>query len=238
MKRLLATCSLAAVVCAGTAFAADPELKTDDDKTIYALGAYLAQRGQITSFGFTPDELKLLMAGFGEVAKGSPSRVDLQTFMPKVQEMAQKRIAATQAAAAVVQKQKGKEYMEKINQKPGLKKTPSGVVMDISAEGTGKSPVPNDRIKVNYKGSTIDGHVFDASERHGGPAEFTLDKDLVKCWNEAFEYLKPGGKATIYCPPDTAYGDQGRGADIPPGATLVFEVELIEIVKLPPAPAK
>ena len=236
MKRTFVSCILAAFAVVGVACAADPELKTDDDKTMYALGAFLAQRGQVAAFGFTADELKMVMAGFSDGARGVPSKVDLQEYMPKLQAMAQKRIAATNAATAEVEKKKGKEYLDKIAAKPGIKKLPSGVLMDISAEGTGKNPVPSDRVKVNYKGTTIDGKVFDASEKHGGPYETGVSTNIIKCWTDALEFMKPGGKATIYCPPDTAYGDAGRGPEIPPGATLIFEMELVEIVQIPPAP--
>jgi FKBP-type peptidyl-prolyl cis-trans isomerase len=236
MKRILASCILAALAAVGVASAADPELKTEDDKIIYALGVFLAQRGQVAAFAFTPAEVELLKAGLSDAALGVPPKVDVQALMPKMQAMAQKRIAASQAATAAAEKKKGKEYLDKIAAKPGIKKLPTGELMDITAEGTGKTPVPTDRVKVNYKGTTMDGHVFDASEKHGGPYETVVNGDIIKCWTDALVYLKPGGKATVYCPPDTAYGDQGRGADIPPGATLIFDLELVEIVQLPPAP--
>jgi len=237
MKRTVATCMLAAVATVGVVCAADPELKTEDDKTIYALGNYLAQRGQITSFGFTAAEIAMLKAGFSDGALGVTPKVDMATFGPKIQAMAQKRITATEAAMATVEKKKGKEFVDKIAaSNPGIKKTGTGLVMDIHTEGSGKSPVPSDRVKVNYTGSTIDGKVFDASERHGGPYELQVDGDVIKCWSEALEFLKPGAKATIYCPSDLAYGDHSHGPDIPPGATLVFDIELLEIVKLPPVP--
>lgn len=239
MRRTLATCLLVAFAAVGAVWAADPELKTDDDKTIYAIGLFLAQRNQLGAFAFTPAEVEVLKAGVSDGALGVTPKIDLQSYMPKVQAMAQKRITATQTATAAAEKKKGKEYMDKITAaKPGIKKIPSGVLMDITAEGTGKNPVPTDRVKVNYKGTTIDGHVFDSSEKHGGPYETVVNGDIIKCWTDALVYLKPGGKATVYCPPDTAYGDQGRGAEIPPGATLIFDLELVEIVQLPPTPAK
>jgi FKBP-type peptidyl-prolyl cis-trans isomerase FkpA len=232
MKRLLVSCILAGFAVVGTACAAEPELKTEDDKTIYALGLFLANRGQLTAFGLTAPELEMLKAGLSDGATGKTPKVDLQTYLPKIQALAQQKMAAAGAVTAAAEKKKGKDYLDKITTaKPGLKKTGTGLVMDITAEGTGKSPVPTDRVKVNYKGTTTDGKVFDSSEKHGGPYETAVSGDIIKCWTEALEFMKPGGKATIYCPSDLAYGDQGRGPDIPPGAMLIFDLELVEIVK-------
>jgi FKBP-type peptidyl-prolyl cis-trans isomerase FkpA len=240
MKRLLASFILAGFAAIGTASAADPELKTEDDKTIYALGLFLANRGQLAAFGLTPAELDVLKVGLTDGALGHTPKVDLQAYIPKLQAMAQQKMAAAAAVTAAAERKKGKEYLETIAAKPGIKKTGSGLLMMVTQEGTGTSPVPTDIVKVNYKGTTIDGNVFDSSEKHGGPSTFRID-EVVKCWQEALEFMKVGTKATVYCPTDLAYGDAGHGAGIPPGATIQFDMELIEIVKpaaAAPAPDK
>ena len=224
MKRFLVPLVLAAFVGGGVAHAADPELKTDDDKTLYALGMVIAN--QLAAFKLTPAELDLVKAGLSDGVAGKTGKVDLETFGPKIQPLAQQR----RAAGAAEEKKKGKEYLDKIAANSKIKKLDAGILLETVAEGTGASPTATDNVKVNYKGTTIDGHVFDSSEKHGGPATFKLDQ-VVKCWCQGLQFMKVGGKAKLYCPSDAAYGDRGQGADIPPGATLVFDVELLEIVK-------
>jgi FKBP-type peptidyl-prolyl cis-trans isomerase len=224
MKRFFVSCVLAGLVAAGTACAADPELKTEDDKTFYALGLVISN--QLATFKLTPAELEIVKAGITDGTLKKKALVELEAFGPKIKPLAEARMAA----GATEEKKKGKAFLETIAAKPNVKKTGSGLLMETITEGTGKSPAPSDKVKVNYKGTTIDGTVFDESAKHGGPATFQLDQ-VIKCWTEGLEFMKTGGKAKLYCPADIAYGDRGQGANIPPGATLVFEVELLEIVK-------
>ena len=114
-------------------------------------------------------------------------------------------------------------------------KKPSGLVYTEIAAGTGANPTPTDRVKVEYTGKLIDGTVFDSSAQHGKPAEFTIG-GVIPCWQEGVQLMKKGGKARFVCPSDIAYGDAGSPPKIKPGATLVFEVELLDIVKGPAAP--
>lgn len=228
MKRFFVSCVLAGFVAAGTACAADPELKapelkTDDDKTFYALGLVIAN--QLGTFKLTPAELELVKTGLTDGTLKKPAKVELEAFGPKIKPLAEAR----QAAAAGEEKKKGKAYLETMAAKPNIKKTGSGMLYETVTEGTGKSPGPTDKVKVNYKGTLIDGKVFDASEKHGGPSTFGLDQ-VYKCWTEGLQLMKTGGKAKLYCPAELAAGDRGQG-EVPPGATLIFEVELLEIVK-------
>jgi FKBP-type peptidyl-prolyl cis-trans isomerase FkpA len=235
MKRLLATCLLAGLAAVGTTKAADPELKTADDKAVYALGAFLAARGQLNALALTPNEVAILQMGVSDEANEKPLKVDLEKSMADIQTFAAKRMPAAADARAIVEKKKGKAYLETVAAKPTVKKMGSGFYMETVAEGTGTSPVNSDTVKVNYKGSLVDGKVFDESAKAGVPSTFRVGQ-VVKCWQEALEYMKPGGKTKVYCPPELAYGDVWHGIDIPPGSTLVFELELLEIVK-PDAPA-
>jgi FKBP-type peptidyl-prolyl cis-trans isomerase FkpA len=226
MKRFFVICALAGLVATGTACAADPELKTDDDKTFYALGLVLAN--QLAPFKMTPEELALVQAGLTDGSLKKPPKVEVETYGPKIKPLADAR----QAAGAVDEKKKGKAYLDTIAAKPGIRKTSTGLLIETITEGTGKLPVPNDKVKVNYKGTLIDGKVFDESAKHGGPYQVTIagQPPIIKCWNEALVLMKVGGKAKIYCPSEIAYGDRPNG-EIPAGASLVFELELVEIVK-------
>ena len=109
-------------------------------------------------------------------------------------------------------------------------KTASGAIVTMIKEGTGSTPKAEDTVKVHYHGTLIDGTVFDSSVDRGIPATFPL-ANVIKCWTEGVQKIKVGGKAKLVCPADTAYGDRGSPPVIGPGATLVFEVELLEIVK-------
>src|SRR5262245_11209784 len=110
------------------------------------------------------------------------------------------------------------------------------VFVPIKQGNGGEHPKPTDIVKVHYHGTLIDGTVFDSSVERKEPAEFPLNR-VVPCWTEGVQKLTVGGKAKLVCPSAIAYGDMGRPPKIPGGATLVFEVELLEISKMPtPSP--
>ena len=223
MKRMFMTCILTGLVATSTALAADPELKTDDDKTLYALGLVISN--QLSVFKLSPAELEVVKAGLTDGTLKHTPKVDIEAFGPKIKPLADARLAS----GLTDEKKKGKAYLEPIAAKPNIKKTGTGLLMETIKEGTGASPVPADTVKVSYKGTLIDGTVFDSSEKHGGPQTFSLGQ-VYKCWAEGLTFMKTGGKAKLYCPADIANGDQPRGL-IPAGATLIFEVELLEIIK-------
>lgn len=109
-------------------------------------------------------------------------------------------------------------------------KTASGIVITTLKEGTGASPKSSETVKVHYRGMLENGKEFDSSYTRGQPATFLLNR-VIPCWTEGVQTMKPGGKAKLVCPPGLAYGSRGVPGTIPPDSTLVFEVELMEIVK-------
>jgi FKBP-type peptidyl-prolyl cis-trans isomerase FkpA len=196
-------------------------LQTDDDKTLYALGQTLGR--SLGPFQLTPDELKKVEAGLEDFAGGKPSQVDLDTYGPRIQSLAETRSAAAAAGNA----DKSKAFLAQIAASPGATTLPSGVVYVEVQPGKGKSPTAQDTVRVNYRGTLADGTEFDSSYKRGQPAEFPLGR-VIPCWTEGIQKMKVGGKAKLGCPADLAYGDQGAG-EIPPGAALQFEVELLDI---------
>ena len=112
----------------------------------------------------------------------------------------------------------------------GVEALPSGVKIAHTAVGTGASPKASDTVKVHYRGTLLDGKEFDSSYKRNAPATFPLNR-VIPCWTEGMQKIKVGGKATLTCPPATAYGDRGAGGAVPPNATLNFEVELLAIEK-------
>jgi FKBP-type peptidyl-prolyl cis-trans isomerase FkpA len=233
MKLKTVMAGLLVVGLAGSAplFAqAAPELKTDDDKALYALGLFISKN--VGVFNLTPVELEIVKAGFTDGVTGKTPKVDVETWGPKLQMLAQARAAAT----ATKEKKAGEEFAAKAATEPGAKKLPGGVIITELKAGTGASPKATDTVKVHYTGTLADGTVFDSSVKRGQPAEFALNR-VIKCWTEGVQGMKVGGKAKLVCPSDIAYGDAGSPPAIKPGATLVFEVELLEVKAAEEKPA-
>jgi FKBP-type peptidyl-prolyl cis-trans isomerase len=210
--------------------AADQTLATDDQKTLYALGLALSRN--LAPFSLTEADLKILETGLQDGVLGKEPKVDLQQYGPKIQELAKAR----QAKAAEAEKEKAKAYLAKAEKEKGAKKTASGLIYVEEKAGTGESPKATDKVKVHYHGTLTDGTVFDSSVDRGQPASFPLN-GVIKCWTEGVGMMKVGGKSKLICPSDIAYGDRGSPPKILPGATLVFDVELLEIEAPKPAAA-
>jgi len=214
--------ALAAGLATGSA--SGQELKTDEQKTLYALGLVIAQN--LGPFRLTSAELEVVKAGLSDGVLGKPRKADLQAYGPKIQGLQAGRLAA----AAAVEKKASQTFLAKAASEQGAQKTGSGLVIKTLKPGTGPSPTATDRIKVHYHGTLADGSVFDSSVQRGEPITLALN-GVIKCWTEGLQLMKVGGKSRLVCPSDIAYGDQGRPPVIKPGATLVFEVELLEILK-------
>jgi FKBP-type peptidyl-prolyl cis-trans isomerase FkpA len=122
-------------------------------------------------------------------------------------------------------------YLEKAAAEPGAVRTSSGLIFRELRPGVGAGPRATSKVKVNYRGTLVDGTEFDSSYKRGQPAEFGLNQ-VVPCWTEGVQRMRPGGKAQLVCPSGIAYGDAGSPPTIPPGATLVFEIELLEITAI------
>ena len=214
--------TLLAVFAAGSSVA--QELKTDQDKILYALGVALA--GQLAPFALSPTEFELVRAGLSDAALNRPHKAEPREYMGKIQELRTQRAAVVAAA----EKKAGDAYLAKAATEPGAKKLESGLIITTLKPGTGPSPKATDKVKVHYHGTLTDGTVFDSSVQRGEPITFPLD-GVIKCWAEGVQTMKVGGKSRLVCPSELAYGDRGSPPRIKPGATLVFEVELLEIVK-------
>ena len=213
---------LTAVFCLAlsSAFAADPT--TDEQKTFYALGVALSQ--SLGPFNLSAAELEMVQSGLTDgVLKRTP-KVNMQETMPKVQQLQQTRMAA----GAAVEKKAGADFLAKAAAEKGATKTASGLVFSTIKAGNGASPKATDTVKVHYHGTLTDGTVFDSSVQRGQPATFPLNQ-VVPCWTEGVQKMKVGEKSRLVCPSSIAYGDRGAPPKIKPGATLIFEVELLGI---------
>lgn len=219
---------LVAMACANQASSQPPvALETEDQKTLYALGLAIAQN--LGQFNLSESELAFVQAGMVDGVMKKEAKVDLQQYGPKLSTMAQAR-----AQALVEVEKKGAEaFLTQKAAEPGAVKTESGLIYKEVTAGTGDSPKPTDAVTVHYTGTLRDGKKFDSSVDRGQPATFRLN-GVIPCWTEGVQKMKVGGKAQLTCPAAIAYGDRGAPPNIPGGASLVFDVELI---KIEPAPA-
>ncbi len=209
---------------ASAAAAAGPELKTEEQKVIYAIG--LAVSRSLVPFSLTDPELELVKAGIADGVRGNDQKVDLQAYGPKIQELQKAR----QSVAAAGEKKVGQAFLDKAAAEKGATKTASGLIITTIKPGNGTAPKATDKVKVHYTGTLIDGTVFDSSVQRNEPATFQLN-GVIPCWTEGVQLMKVGGKSKLVCPAALAYGDRGAPPKIKPGATLVFDVELLEILK-------
>lgn len=204
------------------AAAADPA--NDEQKTLYAIGVALSH--SLHGFSLSEAELEIVKSGLSDGVLKRPVKVDMQTYGPKIEVMGKAR----GAAVAEKEKKAGVAFLAKAAAEPGVKKTASGAIVKTLKEGSGPSPTATDKVKVHYHGTLVDGTVFDSSVKRGQPVTFPLG-NVIKCWTEGLQQMKAGGKSRLICPADIAYGERGSPPIIRPGATLIFDVELLEIVK-------
>ncbi|QRK06278.1 FKBP-type peptidyl-prolyl cis-trans isomerase [Archangium violaceum] len=191
------------------------QLKTEDEKTVYALGLSIGR--SIKVFDLSPAEIEIVKKGMTDSLTNAKPAVELDTYGPKLQGLAKAR-----------GEKAGQKFLEEAAKEKGAVKLPSGVIYKELKAGTGPSPKASDTVKVNYRGTLTSGVEFDSSYKRGQPAEFPLD-GVIPCWTEGVQKMKVGGKAQLVCPAKQAYGEQGSPPTIPPNATLVFEVELLSI---------
>lgn len=202
---------------------------TEEGKAMYTLGVNVARQvgGELKTI-LTPEELKIMVQGFTDSLTGGvvEERELLVKYGPAINELLQSR--ATQAID--VEKKKGAEFAASyLLKNPKAVKTESGLIYEETLAGIGAQATADSTVLVHYHGTLADGTVFDSSVNRGEPIKFPL-KNVIRGWQEGVAMMKTGGKATLVVPSDLAYGDNGSPPVIPPGATLTFEVELIEVM--------
>jgi FKBP-type peptidyl-prolyl cis-trans isomerase FkpA len=202
--------------------AAPSALRSEEDKTLYALGLSVGRNLEV--YQLTEAELATVQLGITDQALRRKPAVDLRAFAPKVHELARARAAV----AAESESDRSKAFLEKEAASPQVQRLDSGLLYSDLAPGAGESPKATDTVTVHYRGTLVDGTEFDSSHKRGQPARFSL-AGVIPCWTQGLQKMKPKGKARLVCPPSLAYGDQGAPPRIPGGAALIFEVELLEI---------
>jgi len=226
MKKVLLV-ALATVAVVGCNKA---DLKSDKGRASYAIGQQIGKNLKAQNIEIDPAtiaaSMKDAMAGKSEMKDE-----EIQKAMMTLQEDAMKK----QQEAAENNKKKSAEFLEKNKSAAGFKVTASGLQYSVITEGNGATPKKEDTVKCHYTGTLIDGTKFDSSLDRGTPAEFPV-AGVIPGWTEALQMMKVGSKYKLVIPPELAYGAQGRPG-IPANSVLIFEVELLEIVKAAAAPA-
>ena len=190
----------------------------------YNFGKNFSDQGIDANLDLLVDGLR---AGFGDDAP-ILTEEEMQTALNEFQQEVQTTQQAKQAEAGVKNKQEGEAFLAENAQREGVSATESGLQYEVMVAGTGAKPAATDTVSVHYHGTLIDGTVFDSSVERGQPAEFPLN-GVISGWTEGLQLMGVGSKWKLFLPPELAYGERGTGAQIGPGSTLVFEVELLEI---------
>ncbi len=211
-------------------------LKTEKDKVSYALGVNIGKSLHRDAVDLDP---AIIARGLRDAITNGKTlltddevRATLTAFQNEMRQKQQAKMMELDQA----NKKAGQEFLEANKTKEGVIALPSGLQYKVLQQGTGPKPAPNDLVVCNYRGTLLDGTEFDSSYKRGQPATFPVN-GVIKGWTEALQIMPVGSKWQLFIPSDLAYGDRGAGTQIAPGATLIFEVELLSIKSKEPAAA-
>jgi len=200
------------------------------DKVSYALGLGIGQ--QLAQMGASDLDINDFAQAIKDVIAGAELKVQHREAQHIVQEyfaQQEQKLNAQRAEQGKAQKEAGERYLAENAKKEGVVTTASGLQYKVLNEGNGRQPSAKDTVKCHYEGFLIDGSVFDSSVQRGEPATFPLQQ-VIAGWTEGLQLMKEGSKFRFFIPYRLGYGEGGAGASIPPFATLIFDVELIQVI--------
>jgi len=193
------------------------------DKFSYALGLGLGRN--LKDLGVESVNVEDLTKGINDYLSGKePAIADAEA-----RDIVNKKFTELQNMKDTKAKEAGEKFLKENAKKPNIKTLPSGLQYEILTEGNGKQPKATDQVKCHYEGTLIDGTLFDSSIKRGQPAIFGVSQ-VIQGWVEALQLMKEGSKWRLFIPSELGYGAQGAGEMIPPHSTLIFEVELIQVL--------
>ncbi len=220
--RQITTIALLMILLGGLAWAEQKKPATLEERFSYGLGMRMGTDFKEREFNIVPE---MITQGMQDALAGKETLMTMEEAEGAMMEFQQ----AAMAKEAGQNRAAGEVFLAENAKKEGVVTTESGLQYEVLKEGEGTQPVATDKVKVHYEGSLLSGQVFDSSYQRGEPATFGVDQ-VIKGWTEGLQLMKPGSKFKLYVPSQLAYGDQGAGRAIGPGETLVFDVELLEIL--------
>lgn len=200
------------------------------DKVSYALGLGIGQ--QLAQMGASDLNIDDFADAIKDVINGNELKVphkDAQTIVQEYFRQQEERISAIRAEQGKAAKAEGEKFLAENGKKEGVVTLKSGLQYEVLREGNGKKPKATDQVKCHYEGTLINGQVFDSSYKRNEPAVFPLNQ-VIPGWTEGLQLMQEGAKYRFYIPYILAYGESGAGGSIPPFATLIFDVELLEVM--------
>lgn len=207
-----------------TVAGAAPAIRTSVDSFSYAIGLNIASN--LKAQGINSVNNAMVTKAFNDVFMGKMPAMDMQACNSVVQQ----KFAALSAQKSSVEKQAAAKFLADNKKRPEVKTTASGLQYEILKAGTGVMPADTSTVRVHYTGTLLNGKKFDSSVDRGQPIELQVT-GVIPGWTEALKMMPVGSKWKLFIPSDLAYGDRGAGQDIPPGAALIFDVELLDIVQ-------
>jgi FKBP-type peptidyl-prolyl cis-trans isomerase FklB len=223
--------TVAVIALAASSFAAEPALQNDKEKVSYSIGVNIGGNLKKQLAG----ELSVdhLVAGLKDSFAGSKLQLN-EEEMGQVLQAFQKQMGEKSLSKQKEEGEKnskaGEAFLAENKKKEGVVTLPSGLQYKVVKQGAGAIPKASDTVVTHYRGTLIDGTEFDSSYKRNEPAKFPVN-GVIKGWTEALQLMKAGSKWQLFIPSALAYGEQGAGGDIPPNATLLFDIELIEVAK-------
>lgn len=205
------------------------KLETEADSAGYAIGILVGtnNKQQVENApGGADINLDAMVAAFSAASKGEEGVMTIN----EADQTIRRYFEAAGEREGQLNLEEGNAFLEQNKNREGVNITASGLQYEVITEGSGPKPTADDRVRVHYHGTLIDGSVFDSSVERGEPAVFGVGQ-VIPGWTEALQLMPVGSKWKIYLPANLAYGERGAGADIGPNSTLIFEVELLEIVE-------
>ena len=221
--------TVGAAGCQNSGSKGTTKLANKNDSVSYALGVLIGENNKQqmkNAPGVDSLDKEILVAAFQKAFKGDSVMMKPETANGIIQ----KFFMEVSAAEGSKNQKAGEDFLAANKSKSGVVTLPSGLQYEIIKEGTGPKPTINDQVKCHYHGTTIEGKVFDSSVDRGEPATFPVGQ-VIPGWTEALQLMPVGSKWKLYIPSALAYGERGAGQEIKPNSTLIFEVELLEIVK-------
>lgn len=228
MKRLWIAFFCVALVTIQLSAQKKTTLKTQKEKISYIIGTDIGKNLKKQSIDVNPE---LLFKGIKDAFAGDKFLLtdqEIQEVMGAFQQEMIAKQSEKMSKVAAANKKEGEAFLDANKKKDSVITLPSGLQYKVIVEGTGKTPTVNDTVTTHYRGTLIDGTEFDNSYKRGEPTTFPVN-GVIAGWTEALQLMKAGSKWKLYIPSNLAYGDRGAGQLIGPGATLIFDIELISV---------